>query len=78
MVLAVAAAAALVGGVAAGTTVAVLSGKDEDAPAEATAATGASRLTVEQNSAVADAAEKGRASVVRIESTRRTVAWLFQ
>lgn len=67
---AVAALAALVGGAVAGGLVALIAG-DGDSNDGATAAD-IQALTVEQTSAVSEAAAKARPSVVRIESTRRT------
>ncbi len=61
--------AALAGGVVGGLVVSGLDG-DSEAPASSRAA--AQTLTVEQTSAIADAAAAARPGVVRIESTKRT------
>lgn len=65
----IALAAALIGGAVGGAVVARL---DDDAGAPAGAGSSAQALTVEQTSAIADAATAARPSVVRIESTKRT------
>lgn len=70
LVAAVAVGAALVGGLAAG----VLVSWRTDQPPPGTDPNGSpvQLLSVEQTSAIADAASRGRPSVVRIESTKRT------
>lgn len=62
-------AAALIGGVAGGAIVARF---DDDQPPAASPGAQAQTLTVEQTSAIADAAAAARPGVVRIESTKRT------
>ncbi len=65
----VALAAALVGGLAGG---AVVTWLDDDSAAPATDPRTTQSLTVEQTSAIAEAAAAARPGVVRIESTKRT------
>lgn len=71
-------AAALMGGVLGGAIVALFAGGDSETPTGAAKTATAGRFTVEQTSAVADAAGKGRPSVVRIESTRHTQTGIEQ
>ena len=67
--VAVAAGAALAGGLVSGLLVAWLAGEDSNSSSKPAANVQA--LTVEQTSAIADAAAKVRPAVVRIESTKR-------
>lgn len=67
-------ASALLGGLVAGVTVALLVGNDSSPGDPAAAANPRSTLRVEQTSAVTDAAVHARPGVVRVESTKRTVS----
>lgn len=71
LLAAVALAAALLGGALSGGAVAYFA-RGDGSPATAPPPAAAGNLTVEQTSAVAEAASRGRASVVKIVSTRRT------
>jgi 2-alkenal reductase len=70
--------AALAGGVAGGLVVNVAKDDSSPAPTGAMATTAPGTVNVVLTSAVSDAAAKGRPSVIRIESTRRTALGVEQ